>query len=287
MKEIIRCWATGIFRFIRSTTGYVPPERVFRHLHFTGPFNVTLPGGSSLMLHSWGNRVENELAWRGWDGHETPERRRWAAMVAPGGDVLDIGANTATYALTAKALSPASRVHAIEPLARIAAMARQNAATAGLDVHVACLAFARDSGELPIYDPGGANAYSASLSPDFLPGEKSAYLVPVDSVDAYCREQGLDPLSIKIDVEGLEGDVICGAAGLLERGRCIILCEWLGSSESHREAQALLQERGYIALDVEDLAEVTLDMQRGFTQRNLILVHRSRAAEFRARTLPA
>ena len=145
MKETIRRWATGCFRFIRSTTGHVPPEQVFRHLHFTGPFSVTLPGGSRLTLYSWGNRVENELAWLGWDGHEATERRRWASMVATGGDVLDVGANTATYALTAKALSPASRVHAIEPLARIAAMARQNAATASLDVHVACLAFAANS----------------------------------------------------------------------------------------------------------------------------------------------
>ena len=80
---------------------------------------MVLPGGESLKLHSWANRVENELAWRGWNGHEPEERERWVQMLARPGDVLDIGANTGTFAFTAKAIQPSVRVVAFEPVQRI------------------------------------------------------------------------------------------------------------------------------------------------------------------------
>ena len=255
---------------------------MFRHLHFTGPFTVRLPNGRDLTLHSWGNRVENELAWRGWDGHEPDERRRWAAMVALGGDVLDIGANTATFAVTAKALAPQARVFAFEPIERIAARAARNVEVSGLDVEMVRAAVGREAGELPIFDPGGENAYSASLDPDFLPGTKDSYTVPVVSVDGFVQERGLDPGAIKLDVEGYEGEAIAGATRTLERGRCVILCEWLGSSEANRDAARLLAERDYVALDVVTLEPEDLTEGKGYGERNVLLAHRARAETIRA-----
>lgn len=270
-----------MFRLLKATTGYVPPERVFRHLHFVGPFEVRLPNHGKLKLYSWGNRVENELAWRGWDGHEPEERRCWASMIKDGGDILDIGANTATFAITAKALSPQSRVFAFEPVRRIADKARQSAATSGLNIEVICAALARNKGELPIFDPGGENAYSASLDPEFLPGEKDSYMVPVSSLDEFCAENTIDPTAVKLDVEGYEGEVICGAVELLKRGRCTILCEWLGTSGSHIEAQRVLRDSGYVALDVRDLSEVDLLSSRSNEERNVILLGKHKMQDFK------
>ena len=281
MKEHIRSAVTTLFRSVHALTGYVPPERIFKHLHFVGPFGVRLPNGRKLSLYSWGNRVENELAWRGWDGHEPFERRRWAAMVMEGGDILDIGANTATFAILAKGLSPKSRVIAFEPIKRIAEMARKSIATSGLDIEVVCVALARSKGELPIFDPGGENAYSASLDPDFISGPKQSYVVPVTSLDQFCAENALDPIAIKLDVEGYEGEVICGAAEVLSRGRCMILCEWLGTSQSHTEARAMINTHGYTAIDVQNLSEVDLSDTKGFGDRNVILMHRRNMNEFR------
>jgi FkbM family methyltransferase len=238
---------------------------------------VKLPNGGKLKLYSWGNRVENELSWRGWDGHEPEERQCWAEMVKEGGDILDIGANTATFGILAKAASPQSRVVAFEPIKRIAARARQNVATSGLEIEIICAALARKKGELPIYDPGGENVYSASLDADFLPGEKATYIVPVDSLDQYCAENKVDPTAIKLDVEGYEGEVICGGAELLKRGRCTFLCEWLGKSGAHLEALELLHENGYIALDTNDLSEADLSAAKEYGDRNVILVHRRKA----------
>lgn len=198
-------------------------------MHFEGTFQIVLPSGIELEIYSWGDRVENELPWTGWDGHESLERKRWLQMVLRPGDILDVGANTGTFAFMGKAMQPSANVVAFEPLARIASRIKKNVDISGLEVEVVQAAVSNSSGELPIYDPGGANAYSASLESDFLPGMKDCYSVPVVSVDEYCAKHRLNPASIKIDVEDAEAKVLLGAKETLARRRTLVPCEWLGS----------------------------------------------------------
>ncbi len=278
-KELLRAALWPAARAFRAM-GFTPPERVFRHLHKKGPFVIKLPAGrGTLRLMSWGNRVENELMWRGWRGHEPETMQWWAQFALNATTVLDIGANTATFAYIAKALNPAATVHAFEPLARIADLARQNASISGLEVAVFQVAMADETGELPIYDPGGANAYSASLDADFLDtdNDKDHYLVPVTTIDAHCIEHGIDPDLIKIDVEGVEGRLVAGARALLGRGRAVILCEWLYKPETHDVAIAHLAEAGYVALDPESGARAVLNDPVSRAGRNVILCPEGRA----------
>ena len=266
------------------TVGLPVPEAVFRHLHFKGPFDIRLPDGGILRLMSWGNRVENEFFWRGWQGHEPETMSWWLSFAAEGeGDILDVGANTGTFAFLAKAMSPGARVAAFEPLARVAARVRENVETSGLDVLVHEMAVADVEGRLQIHDPGGSNAYSASLSADFLPGDKDVYEVEVTTIDAFCAAQGVSPKLIKIDVEGVEGRALLGARETLARTGCAVLCEWLGTDESHARAIALLAELEYCALDTEGLAPVDLAAERAKHARNVILVPSARRDGLRNR----
>lgn len=266
MKRLLRRVLKAAFTPLRNI-GVILPERLFQHLHFVGPFTMKLPQGS-VRMYSFGHSVENRLYWRGWDGHEPEERRLWAQMVAQGGDILDIGANTASYAITAKALSPASKVFAFEPLRRVADLAAKNIETSGLEISLTCAAVGKEEGQFPIYDPGGDNVYSASLEDDFLEVDKDSYLVDVTTIDAFCKKNGLAPRAIKIDVEGAEGKVIIGAAQTLANNDCLILCEWLGKSAEHKEAEQLLSSLGYVAFDCLSGQKVDLS-PKNYVTRNL------------------
>lgn len=266
-RNIIRELAI-IMRYI----GIIPPELVFQHLYRKGPFTVQLPQKyGSMRLMSWGDKLENKLFWLGWDGQEPNERRWWGRAALDASCVLDIGANTGTYGFFAKALSPNATVHAFEPIARIAALAEENREISGLNVTVFQMAVADQEGELPIYDPGGANAYSASLDAGFLPGNKDSYLVPVTTIDAHCAAHNLDPDLIKIDVEGVEGKVLVGAEQVLARKRAIVLCEWRGQSEDHAKARNLLERMDYACIDLEFGKVISLEDGREHDERNIML----------------
>ncbi|MCR4348020.1 MAG: FkbM family methyltransferase [Sulfuricaulis sp.] len=58
----------------------------------------------------------------------------------------------------------------------------------------------------------------------FLP-KAGKTMVRVTTLDAYCREHGLSPTVIKIDVEGLEKEVLTGAMSILEQSRPYLLIE--------------------------------------------------------------
>jgi len=58
----------------------------------------------------------------------------------------------------------------------------------------------------------------------FLPKAGKA-TVPVTTLDSYCREHKLSPAVIKIDVEGLEKEVLIGARTILEQSRPYLLIE--------------------------------------------------------------
>jgi len=233
MKELLRIAARPPALLLRAL-GLPLPHKVFRHLHKTGPFDIVLPEGRGrLRLMSWGNRVENELFWRGWIGHEPEVMRWWARLAQDSQTILDVGANTGTFAFIGKALNPTATVHAFEPLARIAERLHENMRVSGLEISIQQKAVADQPGELPIHDPGGANVYSASLDPNFLSGDKESYLVPVTTIDAHCAEHGLEPALVKIDVEGIEGRLILGAREMLSQGRAVMLCEWPRCSDAH------------------------------------------------------
>lgn len=282
MKELIRKLMRPLALALRAA-GIMLPEKVFRHLHMRGPFDIRLPAGhGTLKLMSWGDRVENELFWRGWTGHEPEVMRWWARLALQSDTVLDIGANTGSFAFIAKTLNPDATVHAFEPLRRIADMICENVKISGLEVTVFQAAVADQDGELPIYDPGGANAYSASLNANFLPGEKDRYMVPVTTIDAHCSEHGLIPDLIKVDVEGVEGRLLLGARETLGKGKAVIVCEWTPPSEAHDRARALLDELDYVALDPATFEPVGLMSDRRNENRNVVLCPRARVEANRA-----
>lgn len=149
------------------------------------------------------------------------ENRLMAHFVGPGDTAVDVGANVGTVTLfLAQAVGGGGRVHAFEPQPEIFHCLKNNVEMNG-HRHVACLnaaAGARDGTiEAPIVDYGAEGNFGALSFVGQGPGK-----IEVTTVDGL----GLDRCRlIKIDVEGMEPDVLEGARATIRRFKPVVYTE--------------------------------------------------------------
>jgi FkbM family methyltransferase len=134
--------------------------------------------------------------------------------------VFDVGANEGHWTTRVLTHYPDATVHVFEPQKRLAEqIARQHRVA-----HVNNIALGNVAGTLELRDyadhPGSQHA---SLLPGVIDGihhgTERRVLVEVATLDAYCRERGIDRIDLlKIDVEGFERQVLEGARRLLDAG---------------------------------------------------------------------
>ena len=232
MRELLRATYTNIpFKrpictFIRQRLGIVPP--FFQHLHFTGPFELSIDDSHKITLYSAGNIVENELFWLGFGkGWEATSLQLWQRICADSqGSILDIGANSGVYALVAAAMAPEASIFAFEPIARVASELRRNIALNGFSIGVEECAVSNRDGTTTIFDATDAHNYSASLEGQG-PGAIQTK-VPVCSIDSFLAARGGDPvIAVKIDVERHEPAAVEGMRETLIKDRPAVLIEIL------------------------------------------------------------
>lgn len=231
--------------------GFRVPRRIYERVPFRGDFTVRVSDqGEMFHIRSHGHVVENSLYWDGLDGFDAESLRPWMAFARESHVILDIGANTGVYSLAAAAVRSAAQIHAFEPVPRIAALMRTNVAlNPSYSVSVHELAVGAEDGTANIFDPGGDNAYSASLNADFLASEKTSYPVRVTSIDSFVSEQQLTSVDlIKLDVEGYEEFALAGMWNTLMQFKPPIFLEFLDVREGHKpliEKIAALMSKGY------------------------------------------
>ncbi len=135
-------------------------------------------------------------------------------LLREGNLFVDVGANLGSYSLLAAGSAGATCL-AFEPVPatyeRLQSVMAINQLTARVMVRNLALASAEQ------VEAGRRLAFSAdrdcynSFVEDSYPGDK--IYVSIDTLDAQCR--GLEPVLIKIDVEGFEADVLAGAGDTL------------------------------------------------------------------------
>src|SRR5882672_8152624 len=97
-----------------------PPEKIFRHLYFKGSFQVEVDESHSFRIYNNGFQIENEMFWGGlYFRYEKTSLRLWAKLSEEAEVIMDVGANTGVYCLTAKAVNIKASVHAFEPVDRV------------------------------------------------------------------------------------------------------------------------------------------------------------------------
>jgi len=174
--------------------------------------------------------------------------------------VLDVGANVGQSIVSIKAVLPNARIVAFEPIPRAARRAQAIAARYA-DVEVRAMACGRlPDRQLTLYVPQARGVVFSQLASAVRPDPHEVYLHADHGGFTWVREQdvrieelivpsvalaqlGLQPDAIKLDVEGLELEVLQGAGAMVEgvRRPRILIVERGGGDEVCRHLGA----RGY------------------------------------------
>jgi FkbM family methyltransferase len=204
-------------------------------------------------------------------------------LCAPDPVLLDIGANIGVHSLLFSSLAGTrGQVHAFEAQRIVYQMLMGNLALNSIEnVRAHCVALGGAAGQLRLpkvdygkpWNIGGMALESGDTASQFAAGAAGpAYAsqgeaVPVMALDSFNLER-VD--FIKLDVEGMEHDVLRGAIRTLERSRPLMQVEWM-ATDAGRLPLYLLEQ---------------LDYRLYVAEINLICIPAERAADITIHGLP-
>lgn len=247
--------------------GSLRSRRFYSHVPFVGIVNVA-SGGGTFRIRSRGNQIENALYWDGLFGHEPETMRIWVEAAVLSRGVIDIGANSGVFALSAAAAG-AKTVHAFEPLPRVHSILVENLELNSFHgTHAWPFAVGDKSGVATIFDPGGDAPTSASLSQGFVKenfGDIPGAEVKVVSLDDFCHSELVAEIDlVKIDVEGYEKYALRGMRETVAVHSPTILMEVLEGQEAELRAEVE-------SLWPEKYIWKSIDEGEGHVSRNVLL----------------
>lgn len=139
------------------------------------------------------------------------------AALRPGDTFADVGANVGIYTLLgAHHVGKGGQVHSFEAIEDVATLLRRNVALNAFEqVEIVPSAVGREPGNVTLYRVvGGASGLTSGYP--WREEETEPVEVPLTTLDAHYDGRP-SPRLIKIDVEGMEFDVLRGADALLSR----------------------------------------------------------------------
>ncbi|HSU15898.1 FkbM family methyltransferase [Longimicrobium sp.] len=170
--------------------------------------------------------------------YEPEQTRLFLQHVRRGGTVLDVGAHVGYYTLLSGVLvGPGGAVWAFEPNPANARFLREHVRVNALrHVHVEQAAVSDEEGTARFdFGTGSGTGHLAAE------GEIEVRTLRLDD---FCRQRGIRPDAVKIDVEGAEGAVLDGFAETVAAARPVIFLSTHGP-EPHRRCVEWLRARGY------------------------------------------
>lgn len=181
--------------------------------------------------------------------NELPVQEAVRDSLGPGRVFYDVGANVGFFGLiAARIVGGDGAVYAFEPLPHIAAETRANAERNGLgNLQVLEVAAGDREGTASLIvtrHPGGATLSRADVGDDAV-GEVAVRTVRLD--DLVVAGTIRPPDTVKIDVEGVEMEVIDGLRRTIAGHRPVIVCEFdavtgdLADEKVHRAGEVLGQ----------------------------------------------
>lgn len=221
---------------------WIPPEAIYRHLHFNGIILIAAGQGDTQtfkMVH-YGHQLENDIFWKGlFNGWEKHSMRIWATLAAQADVIFDIGANTGVYSLVAKAKNNRAAVHAFEPFGAICTKLSRNASLNKYDIRCNCLAVSDYTGDAVIYTADKDFAYSVTVNQNLwvTEGEPIKLDIKTITLNDYIEQQHITKLDlVKIDVETHEPEVMAGFNKYFLHLKPVVLIEILNENVAEKLA---------------------------------------------------
>ena len=192
-----------------------------------------------------------------WNGmYEKFTLKLWGHFALRGGVIIDIGAHTGAYSLTAYSVDSKAKIISFEPhfmnFARLNMNLRgNNYSTAGI--------LMLGAGEKNEVQPFSISTSLSYLSRGGSVGKRSNSIVQdikLVSLDQYLPEEIKDQIKlIKIDVEGHEAPCLRGMINLIGKCRPVIFLECI-SSASGIEVTSQLRKLDYLFFIIDDVTGV-------------------------------
>lgn len=246
-----------IFTFIRFF--WSPSHAVYQHLHFRGVIRVRVHNTSSFFIRHHGQQIENHLFWKGLYGAwEKDSMRLWIRLCRHAKVILDIGANTGIYALSAKSVNPGSAVYAFEPVERVVEKLKENIRLNKYDIHVSDKAVSDRDGSAVIFDTDAEHTLSVTVNKNLLPEGVKAIQTEIQTIrlDTFIREKNIPKIDlIKIDVETHEPEALTGYGEYLAIHRPALLIEVL-NEEIGKKVEEQTNGLGYLYFNISENGSV-------------------------------
>jgi FkbM family methyltransferase len=198
--------------------GYVGFVRALRErLHPRGVPDirtVTLEDGLSLSVDV-GDRLGCDVFYGYYE--EAFDARVFTRTLPSGATVIDVGANFGFYTLqSARAAGASATIHAFEPDPNALAVLRSNIEANGLGGRVLTWQVAVGETDGTVELQLAAESAFTSIRPTGRSEMRGSVEVPLRSLDSFAAEHGVAAIdALKIDAEGLEGQILNGARALL------------------------------------------------------------------------
>jgi FkbM family methyltransferase len=172
--------------------------------------------------------------------------------VRPGQTCLDVGANVGAWVIQfAHAVGPTGRVVAFEPNPAARAVLEEHVRLNHLEpvARVVPAAVGAAPGEVTFFAAGADGMARIGEPNPMLAGQATPISVPVVTLDGWCRENGVTPDWLFIDVEGFEGHALAGAVEVVRSREPGIVVEmhpslWPASGTSRDEVAARIAALG-------------------------------------------
>lgn len=207
------------------------------------PTPVTLRSGVGAGLRLVIDPQTEKFLWAG--DHELAVQKELAATLRPGMVFWDVGAHAGFFSIIAgRLVGEHGRVHAFEPMPDTRARLAASAAASGLtNLTVHDSAMSAEVGQVMMYEHRHSAVASLVRGVDAGIGR----LVASTTLDVMAAELG-DPDLVKIDVEGVEVDILRGGRELLRRRKARLVVEFTNDTVLE-EARRLLPVHEFLRLD--------------------------------------